>query len=173
MGGGNPSTWPAAKPHPPSLAGAYSTNLRTVFLALVNYMDWVFAHPDPSLVQKAVVPGNNIYDLYVRAIRELAKRGWRDSPNPLEVDFLKVVRAPKKTGAFELGTVAVVSNPKRSPILNKTGKVVGYEGGGGPYAAMVTLSRGGATPYFRIVLWADVHPVGGIPSWERQLDGQS
>ena len=51
MGGGNAATWPAARPFPPSLAGAYSTNLKTAFIALVNYSDWVGSHPNPNLVK--------------------------------------------------------------------------------------------------------------------------
>ncbi len=50
MGGGNPSTWPAGRAKAPSLAGAYSPNLKTAFLALTNYSDWVASHPEPKLV---------------------------------------------------------------------------------------------------------------------------
>ncbi len=54
MGGGNPSTWPAARAKAPSLAGAYSSNLKTTFLALTNYSDWVASHPEPKLVSEVL-----------------------------------------------------------------------------------------------------------------------
>ena len=38
MGGGSPSTWPAARRVAPSLAGAYSTNLKTAFIALTELL---------------------------------------------------------------------------------------------------------------------------------------
>ena len=49
MGGGSPSTWPAARRAAPSLAGAYSHNLKIAFIALVQYSDWLGSHPNPNL----------------------------------------------------------------------------------------------------------------------------
>ena len=46
MGGGNPSTWPAARAKAPSLAGAYSPNLKTAFLALVRILGLVGHAPE-------------------------------------------------------------------------------------------------------------------------------
>ena len=61
MGGGNAATWPAARPFPPSLAGAYSTNLKTAFVALVKYSDWLGSHPNPNFVRNYVATKSNIY----------------------------------------------------------------------------------------------------------------
>jgi len=61
MGGGNPATWPAARAFPPSLAGAYSPNLKTAFLALVRYSDWAGVHPNPDLVKNFCFSSADIY----------------------------------------------------------------------------------------------------------------
>ena len=78
MGGGNAATWPAARPFPPSLAGAYSTNLKTAFIALVNYSDWLGSHPNPNFVRNYVPQTSNIYHPQVYLMQQMLKRGWHD-----------------------------------------------------------------------------------------------
>ena len=115
MGGGNVATWPAARPLPPSLAGAYSTNLKTAFIALVNYWDWVGSHPNPNLVKNFLSAGSNIYFYWVDVMNALLKRGWHDYPDPTQIDFLKVV-APSEAlgkGIYTNGIIDVVIVGKR------------------------------------------------------------
>ncbi|GEM_PF-2547736 len=169
MGGGNPSTWPAAKPYPPSLAGAYSTNLKKALISLLNYMDWVFAHPNPVLVKNAVVPTANIYRYWVDIVEALVRRGWHEYPNPTEVNFLKVIQPPVKASGFLGGTVDVVIDARRDPYLNNANQTVGYQVGGGRYAASIILGRATTAQHFRIARWYVLHPGGGLEQWEREL----
>ncbi|MGC8626242.1 MAG: hypothetical protein ACP5VR_01590 [Acidimicrobiales bacterium] len=169
MGGGNPAIWPAAKPYPPSLAGAYGTNLKKAFLSLLQYMDWAFAHPDPSLVANAVVPQANIYTEWVRVMEALVKRGWHECPKPTDIEFLKVVKTATASHRFLDGTVDAVINGARAPYLNANDQVVAYQSGQRPYAISVVLGRATATERFRIARWYVLHPAGGLAAWEREL----
>ncbi len=45
----------------PSLAGAYSPNLKTAFISLVKYSDWLGSHPNPSLVKNYVHHSSDLY----------------------------------------------------------------------------------------------------------------
>ena len=76
LGGGSPATWPAARAVAPSLAGAYSPNLKTAFIALVKYSDWLGSHPNPSLVKNFVASSSNIYASQVYLMRDMVDRGW-------------------------------------------------------------------------------------------------
>lgn len=171
MGGGNPSTWPAAKPNPPSLAGAYSTNLKIVVTTLFNYLDWIGSHPNPSLVKNAVTPSANIYSYWVRLQLALVKRDWHDYPNPSEVDFLKIVQPVSSKTRYLGGAVDVVLNARREPYLNAADRIVGYQAGGGPYAVAITIGRTAPSEHFRIVRWWVLYPSGKVAELERRLGG--
>jgi len=173
MGGGNPATWPAAKPYPPSLAGAYSTNLKRAFITLMAYTDWLSCHPNPKLVRNAVVPGANIYGYWVTVMAVLAKKRWHEPPNPTDIEFMKVVNPVTAGSGFLVGTVDVVINFKTYPYLGEKGQVVGYGNGGGSAALSVILGRANVDQHFRIARWYVCHPKGGIMTWERQLEGGS
>ncbi|HYA44777.1 MAG TPA: hypothetical protein VED59_04160, partial [Acidimicrobiales bacterium] len=162
----------AAKAQAPSLAGAYSTNLRTVFITLINYWDWVGSHPNPNLVQKFMWPTSNVYRYWVWFNRALVKRGWRDYPDPTQVDFLEVMQPPSELGGLS-GVVDVVINAHKDPYLAGRGRIVGYSGGGGLTAVTVSLGRESVHGRFRILTWHAFQPTGGIAYWERHLEPRS
>ena len=182
MGGGNPATWPAARAKPPSLAGAYSPNLRTAFIALIRYSDWVGSHPNPDLVKNYTLGSSNIYIYQVRALRVMVTRGWHLPPWPSQVNFLTVVHAPiaqvttngkrlLRDGhqAYTRGVLDVVMDEQRAPYLDSTDRIVGYSGGGGVTALTINL-RQGSDGRFRIDEWRILHPASGITAWEKKVE---
>jgi len=175
MGGGNPATWPAAKPYPPSLAGAYSSNLRTAFIALVNYSDWVGSHPNPALVKNYATPGSNIYKPQVYLMQQLVKRGWHITPRPTVVEYLAVISKPAIVTTADgkrqfVGSVGVVMKEERSPYLDGDGRTVGYTAGGGPTAYAVSLVKHIESGTFVIDGWKQLTPTGGGLEWERKAE---
>jgi hypothetical protein len=186
MGGGTPSSWPAAKKVAPSLAGAYSPNLKTAFLTLVRYSDWLGSHPNPNLVKNYVLPTSDIYWAQVYLMRDLVSRGWHEPPNPTEVDFIKIVRKPvPRLGAngshlifdghlaYIGGDIDIVINEKREPYLNNAGTVVGHTAGGGRSAWTVSLTQSDRSGEFLIDNYQPVVTVRGIGSWEKRLGKRS
>jgi hypothetical protein len=186
MGGGSPATWPAARAVAPSLAGAYSPHLKTAFISLVKYSDWLGSHPNPSLVKNYVQPSSDIYKAQLYLMRDLESRGWHEAPNPTEVDFVKVVKVPlPKTTAtgrrvwfgghptYRAGVIDVVINQKIEPYLNKAGGVVGHSAGGGPTAWTVSLTQNVKTGEFLIDEYQRAKANGGIALWERQVKRKS
>jgi hypothetical protein len=180
MGGGSPSTWPAARAVAPSLAGAYSPNLKTAFITLVNYSDWVGSHPNPTLVKNFMLPTCNVYTYSVNLMRILVERRWHDYPNPTEINYFRVVRKPTPImasrhqpslldghRAYLGGILDVVIVEKNVPYLNHANKIVGYSGGGGATVIAVTLTQGHSDGRFRIENWHVLKPTGGIAAWER------
>ena len=77
----------------PSLAGAYSPNLKTAFIALVKYSDWFGSHPNPNLVQEFRAQTSNMYGPQVYLMQDNGRsRVGIYHPDPTQVDFLKVVK---------------------------------------------------------------------------------
>ena len=183
MGGGKPSTWPAAKPYPPSLAGAYSPNMKTAFLALVRYSDWVGSHPNPKLVKNYASPASDIYAAQVYLMTQMAKRGWHLPPTPSQIDFLVVTKKPilrySKTGspliiagkrAYTSGMVDVVVQETTEPYLNVSGHVVGRTAGkGGPRAWRVTLVQKDVDGQFVIDGFYGITVRGSLHQWEKEV----
>lgn len=183
MGGGNPSTWPAAKPDPPSLAGAYSPNMKTAFLALTNYSDWVGTHPSPKLVGHYAAIDSNIYKPQVYLLQQLDKLHWHLPPTPTEIDFLVVTKkptlrrtrkgAPESIGghrAYTDGIVDVVIRELTESYLNVRGEVVGHTARGtGPKAWTVTLTQTPTTGQFVIGSYYAVQIRGSLMQWEHTV----
>lgn len=183
MGGGNPATWPAAKPKPPSLAGAYSPNMKTAFLALVRYSDWVGTHPNPKLVKLYASPTSDIYAAQVYLMTQMKKRGWHLPPTPTEIDFLVTVKKPqlRRTGrgrtlilhdrhAYTSGTVDVVIDQVTEAYLNAAGRTVGHTSkGNGPKAWTVTLAQNDRDGQFVISGYYAVVLRESLAKWEQQM----
>jgi hypothetical protein len=174
MGGGNPSTWPAARAKAPSLAGAYSPNLKTAFLALVRYSDWLGSHPNPNLVKNYVLPTSNIFRAQQYLMRQMVARGWHISPEPTEIEFIRVVAPPvtrtlPDKHKYMGGVIECVINEQKSPYLDGTGGVVGHTQGGGPTAYGVTLVQDSLHTQFYIDLWQQLTPPGDGINWERRI----
>jgi hypothetical protein len=183
MGGGSPATWPAAKPYPPSLAGAYSPNMKTAFLTLVNYSDWVGSHPNPNLVKNFAAPTSDIYRGQVYLMQQMRRRGLHLPPTPSQVDFLVVTRTPHLRRspqgkllyvagrpAYTSGSLAVVIDEVTAPYLNAQNRVVGYTPRGtGPKPWAVILSQDPATGRFVISAFYSVILHSSIQEWEKQI----
>ncbi len=175
MGGGSPSTWPAARKVAPSLAGAYSSNMKTVFLALVRYSDWLASHPNPKLVKNYAITTSNIYGAQLYLMQQMVARGWHIWPQPTEIIFLKTVLDPvTKTlpngQKYQGGIIETVINEQKSPYLNRVGKVVGHTEGGGPTAYVVSLVQDRLHTQFYIDLWQQVTPLGEGIAWEHHIE---
>jgi hypothetical protein len=173
MGGGNPATWPAARRFPPSLAGAYSTNLKTAFISLVNYSDWLGSHPNPNLVRNYVATNSNIYHPQVYLMQQMLRRGWHISPQPTEITSLKVLtplikRKLRDGQAYSGGGLEVVIDEKRYAYLDRAGRVVGHTAGGGETSYVVTLVQNRLGTQFRIDLWVQLPAVGHTRAIKRQ-----
>jgi hypothetical protein len=174
MGGGSPSSWPAARKVAPSLAGAYSPNLKTAFLALVRYSDWLGSHPNPNLVKHYVLPTSNLYRSQVYLMQQMVKRGWHISPQPTEIDFLKVVvpavtRRLPNGRRYLGGVIETVIDELKSPYLDRFGKVVGRTAGGGPTAYVVSLVQDSLHTQFYIDVWQQVTAPGDGLRWEHKV----
>jgi hypothetical protein len=186
MGGGSPSTWPAAKPKPPSLAGAYSPNMKTAFLALVRYSDWVGTHPNPALVKRYTAQTSDIYRAQVYLMQQMRRRGWHLPPTPTQIDFLAVVDKPKRRllqngkvmvlahhPAYTGGTVDAVIEQVTEPYLNAANRVVGHTAKGtGPEAWTIELQQDVATGQFVISGYYGVTVHGSLRQWEDQIGGR-
>ncbi|HTW08778.1 MAG TPA: hypothetical protein VME46_14780, partial [Acidimicrobiales bacterium] len=150
---GNPADYPAAQPRPPSLAGAYSTNMMTAIITLVRYEDWVWSHPNPLLVANYMVPGTRAYVSERRQLEELVQHGWHSNTSPSEIDWIWVLQRPqrsrvagRKAGAAVAGTrdlaiVVIIVHQRVSPFLDDRGDVVGHSQGGGRNAFNVLLTE--------------------------------
>ena len=183
MGGGKPSTWPAAKPYPPSLAGAYSPNMKTAFLTLVRYSDWVGSHPNPKLVKNYVSAASDVYAAQVYLMREMAKLHLHLPPTPSQIDFLVTVKKPivrrKSDGnpirlagrlAYTSGTIYVVVQQVTEPYLNKYNQVVGHSTRGtGPKPWKITLVQRDVNGQFVIDGYYALTVHGSLSAWERSL----
>jgi len=174
---GNPADWPAAQAEPPSLAGAYSTNMMKVIVTLIAYEDWVWSHPDPALVANYMLPGGNAYKGELASVAQLAREGWHADPSPTEIDWLAVTVPPKrlllvngKLGvigrhpAYKPSVLTVVINQKVGTFLDSTGKVEAHSTGKfGKVAFSETLIQG-QDARWRIYDVNRINPAGGLRS---------
>ena len=58
----------------PSLAGAYSPHLKTAFISLVKYSDWLGSHPNPSLVKNYVITAQICIDRRLYLMQKMVNR---------------------------------------------------------------------------------------------------
>ena len=183
MGGGKPSTWPAAKPYPPSLAGAYSPNMKTAFLALTRYSDWVGSHPNPNLVINYAAPSSDIFAAQKYLMEQMKKRGWHLPPTPTQINFLIVTQKPVirhgehgntlsvgHRPAYTTGAVDVVVEQVTEPYLDASGRVVGHTAKGtGPKAWRVTLAQRTTNGQFVISGYYAILLHESLQRWEHEM----
>ena len=186
MGGGSPSTWPAAKPKPPSLAGAYSPNMKTAFLALVRYSDWVGTHPNPKLVTNYATPASNVYAAQVYLMTQMAKRHLHLPPTPSQIDFIAVIKRPtlrySKSGvpltlagkrAYTPGTIYAVIQQVTEPYLNESDHIVGYTTRGtGPVPWKISIVQRDVNAQFVIDGYYALTVHESLQKWERSIEGK-
>jgi hypothetical protein len=183
---GSPKNYPAAQATPPSLAGAYpqgnTVNLVTVLKALQTYSDWVWSHPNPSLVSNYDLPVGTEYSGEVARVTRIRDNGWHADPTPTEILWAKVTRQPLRTEVngkpqslkghpeFSPGLVIVVDNEVSVPMLTASGQPTGQQfnpPSTGQVAFLVTLSQG-PDGQFRFYDASQLNPTGGIAGLEAQ-----
>ncbi|MGH9107382.1 MAG: hypothetical protein ACRDZX_16460 [Acidimicrobiales bacterium] len=152
---GNPADWPAAQAKPPSLAGAYGTNMIKAIVTLIRYEDWVWSHPNPTLVDNYMVPGGNVYSDELKVVTQLVRKGWHTDPSPSEIDWVGVTVLPAPLRlingkiayvnghiAYKPASVNIVIRQRVDRYLNNQDQTVGHTPGGGKAAFSVTLNQG-------------------------------
>jgi hypothetical protein len=176
---GNPADWPAAQPKPPSLAGAYSTNMMKVIVTLITYEDWVGSHPDPALVRNYMIAGKKSYQGDMKLMTELVRESLHLDPSPSEIDWLDVTVLPKPMRradgrpiringrqVYMPAWVNVVIDEKTEAYLNAQGKAVSHTPGGGRTPFTVSLVQG-IDGRWRISSIEKLNPSGGLGSLDR------
>ncbi len=166
MGGGNPSTWPAAREKAPSLAGAYSLNLKTAFLALVRYSDWLGTHPNPKLVKNYVLPTSNIYRAQEYLMRQMVVARVAHFAGADRDRLYQGSHTPCNTNITRQGTntwAALSRRHQRNEISvsrHSSGRVVGHTRAVDRRPTAVTLVQDSLHTQFYIDLWEQLTPPG-------------
>jgi hypothetical protein len=169
----NPADWPAAQSNPPSLAGAMNTtDLASVVRTLETYKDWVYSHPDPTLVRNFELPSSSYFAGDTKQLQTLVSNHWHTTPNPTLVKFIRVTLAPRVTGQgngkpmYSGSLVTVVLNFSGGQVLDVSGKAV-ITNPTNDFAYTWGLSYG-ADGQWRISDMGQLNPPGGIASLENQ-----
>lgn len=150
-----------------------------VIVTLITYQDWVWSHPDPSLVGNYYIAGGNVYTDEKGVLRQLVQRGWHTNPSPTEVDWIGVTEAPRprrqpRDGRARIGgrmtympaSLNVVIDEESGEILNANGNLVRRTPGGGKSAFAVTLAQG-SDGRWRISDIYKLRPTGGLAELAR------
>jgi hypothetical protein len=176
---GNPADWPAAQAKPPSLAGAYSTNMLKVIVTLITYEDWVYSHPNPALVSNYMIAGGTTYQGERMTITNLSQRRLHANPSPTEIDWISVTVLPKpvhiqdklaKIDGHQLygpASVDVVIDQKTGKLLNQHGEVIGHSSVNPGRAAFAETLSQGSDGRWRIISILKLDPRGGLEALRR------
>ena len=167
----------------PSLAGAYSDNLKTAFLALYAYHDWLYEHPNAALVSRYAVAGGPAYKVELYNIEYLIANHAHAPNDPRGLDgdiqFAKVTLVPKPiTGpngkqelrsghpAFQGGIVTVVAKYLASNFYGSSGQYVQPGQQAGTSAISYSLIQGvdGQWRWYQATV---LNPPGGPQSVEQ------
>jgi hypothetical protein len=180
---GDPAAWPAAQPTPPSLDSLYDSPPDLIAFArtLQNYIDWVYSHPDPSLVANYMLPISSYYQGQINDLTYLKTMGWHAPPNPTEIDFVKITEPPQLNPLFNGkqrtiqgqpwyrgGSVVIIFNFQSYSLLDQHGNAVKSEQAGGQIAYLWNLAQGTNDGRWRIADEERLNPPGGIASLEQQ-----
>ncbi|HUZ44399.1 MAG TPA: hypothetical protein VMU63_08320, partial [Acidimicrobiales bacterium] len=166
----------------PSLAGAYSDNLITAFRALYAYHNWLYEHPDASVVGRYAVAGSPAYVGELANIDYLIAHQAHFPTDPRGYDgdlqFLKITLAPRavvgssgtqeRIGGhllFHSGLLTVVSLNLKAYLYGSNGAVL-QPGQSAGYSASSYALAEGADGQWRIYSAVALHPAGGPQSLE-------
>jgi hypothetical protein len=146
-------------------------NMMRVLVTLITYEDWVWSHPNPQLVANYMLRGTRAYASELRDVSNLVRRGWHADPSPSEIDWIRVVTAPRQTRLYGRliptpATLDVLINQKVGQYLNRQGRVVGHSPGGGKAAFSVTLEQGSGKQW-RIADVSQLNLSGGLEELSR------
>ena len=137
MGGGKPSTWPAARAKAPSLAGAYSPNLKTAFIALGELLGLVRFAPESESRQElmlADIQTSTRPQVYLMH-KWWSRVGMYHPTRPKSISYCRRTPSPitRSTDLVVIGTsvrprrsIDVVINEKNVPYLDGPDKIVGH-----------------------------------------------
>jgi len=186
---GPPSSYPAAQANPPSLACAYPTgttvNLIAVLKCLTTYRDWVWSHPNPTLVTNYLLAGSSAATTDASLLSQLRQQGLHAPPTPAVIDFARVSRPATPTAAsppastppklngyaeFSAGLVVEVMTVTSFPLLTATGAASGKQftpTETGQLAYLVDLSQAPNGQFVENSA-TQLNPPGGIASLEDQ-----
>jgi hypothetical protein len=184
---GSPANYPAAKPTPPSLAGAYprgtTVDLITVLKTITAYGDWVASHPNPALVANYELHSGNAFAGETQFISQLQQLRLHATPTPTEIDYARVTLSPRPQAplpsgqprqlkgyqSFVGGIVTVVENNRPIAMLKADGQPSGHQFNPshlGPTAYSISLVQG-SDGRFRIDDSRQLDPPGGVASVEQ------
>jgi hypothetical protein len=186
---GPASSYPAAQANPPSLACAYPTgttvNLIAVLKCLTTYRDWVWSHPDPTLVPNYLLAGSSGATTDANLLSQLKQQGLHASPTPTVINFARISRPATPTAAsppastppkingyaeFSAGLVVEVTTVASFPLLTTTGAPSGKQftpSQTGQLAYLVDLSQAPDGQFVENSA-TQLNPPGGIASLEDQ-----
>jgi hypothetical protein len=167
----------------PSLAGAYSDNPRTAFLALFAFHNWLYEHPSTSQVDRYTVLGSPAYRTELGNVQYLVAHHahFPDDPRGYagDVEFVKITQAPRPVvsageavardghPAYGPTVVLVVLHELQALVYGPTGvglqpgQQAGYEGD----SYSLNQSSDGQ---WRIYSGVALHPPGGPQSLEAE-----
>jgi hypothetical protein len=166
------------------LAGAYPTgqtvNLVTVLKTLATYRDWVWSHPNPTLVANYELSNGTGYAGEVSTLAVLQHDRLHADPTPSEILYVRVTvpATPQHVGNryfklgnyqdFHGGSVVAVYNVQPVPLLTASGQPSGKQYSPtrvGQVGSSITLVQG-SDGRFRFEDTVDLNPAGGISTIE-------
>jgi hypothetical protein len=138
------------------------------------YIDWLFAHPNPALLDNYMLQSCSQYTAERAELTTLAENGWHGRPSVSMIQWIKVnvpfAPAPGLLDghpAYVGGGVKVViaNTPRSSDVLNAAGEVV-RSFHNPPLAMLVINFAQGPDGRFRVISESEFNPPGGVAAFE-------
>ena len=177
----SPSPYALNNDSAPSLAGAYSDDPRTAFLALFGYHNWLYEHPTLADVGKYTVVDSPAYQGELTNLSYLVKRHahFPDSQGGYDgdIEYVRVSQQPQPLAALgkELSrgghraygpaVVVVVQHELLTSIYSPIGQPLQIGQQAGEEANSYSLSQG-LDGQWRIYSVVALHPAGGPKALE-------
>ncbi|MGH9244696.1 MAG: hypothetical protein ACRD29_10335 [Acidimicrobiales bacterium] len=141
---------------PPAVVNT-GTDFEAIVESFVAYMEWLAAHPDPSLVREIAEEGSRGWQQNHDVIRQLADSGTRfDGERPAYVAEVRVDRQPDESS---VQLYVVVVNPGYA-IVDSSGSAVEEHPDSPPVSAIWGLVRDPAGRWFL----RELTTLGEVPS---------
>jgi hypothetical protein len=173
-GGITPGDIPAAQVNPPSLAGAYSTDPVIVLRTLSTYSDWLFAHPNPAMLDNYMLPSSRNFTGVKAELTTLQTNGWHARPSVSQIVWIRA-DGPFGPGVglvngypSYVGTIVktvIDDTPQSSDVLNPENQVIASLHNRPQEMLGVALAQG-SDGQFRISDIVAFNPPGGVAAFE-------